>query len=196
MIVAVLGAAAALATPASATVHLRAYASGFASPTYVTATRTEPSRLYVVEQPGRIRYLVRGRLAGTFLDIRSRVSSGGERGLLSVAFSPGYARNHRFYVDYTDRNGDTRVVQYRSDGTRAIPGSAHQLLFESAGRQNYDRNVGNYWVFEGLGTYFETVEFAAEFRVNGGGPQALPPIRHTYETDFRVQELQPVLTQH
>jgi len=128
MIVAVLGAAAALATPASATVHLRAYASGFASPTYVAATRAEPSRLYVVEQPGRIRYLVRGRLAGTFLDIRSRVSSGGERGLLSVAFSPGYARNHRFYVDYTDRNGDTRVVEFRSRRGKAVLSTARQLL--------------------------------------------------------------------
>ncbi len=41
-----------------------------------------------------------------------------------------------------------------------------------------------------------SIEFAAEFRVNGGGPQPLPPIRHTWENDFRVQELQPVLTQH
>src|SRR5262249_16223677 len=55
--------------------------------------------------------------------------SGGEQGLLSVAFHPDYAKTPLFYVDYTDRNGDTHVVQYRSDGTRAIPSSARELLF-------------------------------------------------------------------
>ena len=67
--------------------------------------------------------------AKPFLDIRSLVSAGGEQGLLSVAFHPRYARNHRFYVDYTDRNGDTRVVEYRSNGTAALPKTAHRLLF-------------------------------------------------------------------
>jgi glucose/arabinose dehydrogenase len=60
---------------------------------------------------------------------RSRVSSGGERGLLSVAFSPRYARDHRFYVDYTDRNGDTRVVEFRSPGGHALLDSARLLLY-------------------------------------------------------------------
>jgi len=57
------------------------------------------------------------------------VRSGGEQGLLSVAFDPGYRTNRLFYVDYTDTNGDTRVVRYRSNGTTAIPSSAKQLLF-------------------------------------------------------------------
>jgi glucose/arabinose dehydrogenase len=118
-----------IAIAASPTVNVHPYATGFASPTYVASTRAEPNRLYVVEQPGRIRYLVRGQLAGTFLDIRSRISSGGERGLLSVAFSPQYKRNHRFYVDYTDRNGDTRVVEFRSRNGRAVLSTARQLLF-------------------------------------------------------------------
>ena len=139
MIAAVLGAAAALATPATPAVSMRPYASGFSSPTYVASNRAEPNRLYVVEQPGRIRYLVRGRVAGTFLDIRSRVLSGGERGLLSVAFSPGYGKNHRFYVDYTDRNGDTRVVEFRSQNGKAIRSSARQLLFV---RQPYANHNG------------------------------------------------------
>ncbi|MFY9580930.1 MAG: PQQ-dependent sugar dehydrogenase [Gaiellaceae bacterium] len=129
MIAALLGAATALATPVMAAVGVRPYASGFSSPTYAASTPAEPNRLYVVEQPGRIRYLVRGSIAGTFLDIRSRVSSGGERGLLSVAFSPAYAKNHRFYVDYTDRNGDTRVVEFRSRNGKAIASSARQILF-------------------------------------------------------------------
>ena len=105
------------------------YVSGFDAPTFVTAAPGEPGRLYVVEQAGRIRYVVDRRIAGTFLDIRGRVRSGGEQGLLSVAFSPDYARDHRFYVDYTDRNGDTRVVEFRSHDGRAVPGNARQLLF-------------------------------------------------------------------
>jgi len=100
------------------------------APVYATAAPGEPSRLYIVEQAGRIVVLENGRLRATpFLDIRPQVSSGGERGLLSVAFDPAYRQNRRFYVDYTDTNGDTRVVRYRSDGTRAIPTSATQLLF-------------------------------------------------------------------
>ncbi|MFL5964966.1 MAG: PQQ-dependent sugar dehydrogenase [Gaiellaceae bacterium] len=127
MILAVLGAAAAIApTPA---VTIRPVLGGFDSPTYLASTPAEPNRLYVVEQPGRIRYLVRGRVAGTFLDIRSRVKSGGEQGLLSVAFSPAYKRNHRFYVDYTDRNGNTRVVEFRSRNGRGVVSTARQLLF-------------------------------------------------------------------
>ena len=100
------------------------------APVYATAAPGEPNRLYIVEQAGRIVVLENGHLRATpFLDIRPQVSSGGERGLLSVAFDPGYQQNRRFYVDYTDTNGDTRVVRYRSDGTRAIPSSATQLLF-------------------------------------------------------------------
>lgn len=107
----------------------RPYASGFSAITDVAANHVEPRRLYVVEQVGRIRYLVGGQSRRTFLDIRDLVTSGGEQGLLSMAFHPGYARNHRFYVDYTDRSGDTRVVEYRSRNGRAIPSTARRLLF-------------------------------------------------------------------
>ena len=115
-------------TPSSAA-NVRPYASGFAAPTYIASTPAEPRRLYIVEQAGRIRYLVGRRIAGTFLDIRSRVVSGGERGLLSMAFSPKYGQDHRFYVDYTDRNGDTRVVEFRSRNGKAVLSSARQILF-------------------------------------------------------------------
>jgi glucose/arabinose dehydrogenase len=109
--------------------NLGAYASGFKSPTYVAVAPGEPHRLYVVEQSGRILYVIGRRIAGTFLDITSRVGSGGERGLLSMAFSPSYARDHRFYVNYTDRDGDTRVMEFRSREGRAVLSTARQLLF-------------------------------------------------------------------
>ena len=92
-------------------------ARGLDSPIHLAAPASEPGRLYVVEQKGTIRVIQNGRLqAQPFLDIQNLVRSGGEQGLLSVAFHPRYAQNHLFYVDYTDTNGDTRVVEYRSDG--------------------------------------------------------------------------------
>jgi glucose/arabinose dehydrogenase/outer membrane protein assembly factor BamB len=105
-------------------------ASGLDEPTYVAAAPGERGRLYVVEKTGRIVVLQNGRVRKTpFLDLRGRVSTGSEQGLLSVAFHPRYARNHRLFVNYTDRAGDTRVVEYRSNGTRALPGTARQILF-------------------------------------------------------------------
>ncbi len=111
---------------------LQPFVTGLASPLYVTAPRNQQDRIYVVEQAGRIRVVVKGKLrAQPFLDITGLISSGGERGLLSVAFHPAYAKNHRLYVDYTDRQGDTRVVEYRSSTgfDRVLPGTARQLLF-------------------------------------------------------------------
>jgi glucose/arabinose dehydrogenase len=101
-------------------------------PVDVTAPRSEKNKLYVVEQPGRIRVIVNGKLrAAPFLDIRRLVLSGGEQGLLGLAFHPDYAKNRRLYVNYTDRpSGDTRVVEYRADkaGNHVIPSTRRQLF--------------------------------------------------------------------
>ena len=127
-----LVAAGLVATSASArsrALHLVPVAT-FTAPVYATSAPSEPTNLYVVEQAGRIVVLQNGTVRATpFLDIRSIVQSGGEEGLLSLAFDPDYATNHRFYVDYTDVNGDTRVVRYTSNGTSAIPGTAKLLVF-------------------------------------------------------------------
>src|SRR5690606_8211689 len=80
----------------------------------------------------RIRIIEDGELLpAPFLDIVSKVGSGGERGLLSVAFHPDYASNGRFYVNYTDRSGDTRVERYTvstADPNRADEASAKLIL--------------------------------------------------------------------
>src|SRR5690242_11380934 len=91
-------------------VRFQKVAGGFDQPVYVTQPQSEPGRLYVVERTGRILVLANGKRS-TFLDIRNRVESGyDEQGLLSVAFSPGYAKNHRFYVYYTVRGtGDIEI---------------------------------------------------------------------------------------
>ena len=148
--IAPLLAAAALLGPASEArqqLSVQPVASGLSALTGISSTPAEPGRLYAVEQVGRIRYLVGGRVRGTFLDIRDRIASGGEQGLLSLAFHPSYARNHRFYVNYTDRSGDTRVVEFRSRNGRGIKASARQLLFVSqpyanhnGGQLQFDRN--------------------------------------------------------
>jgi glucose/arabinose dehydrogenase len=102
----------------------------FNAPVYATVAPGEPGNLYVVEQGGYIRVLTGRTVRPTpFLDVHSQVVSGGEQGLLSLAFDPAYPKTHRFFVDYTDRAGDTHVVEYRSNGTRAIPSSARQRLF-------------------------------------------------------------------
>lgn len=102
---------------------------GLEEPVQVTSPRNEARRLYVVEQRGTIRVIERGRLrSGLFLDVRRRVVSGGEQGLLGLAFDPRYGANRFVYVNYTDSAGDTRVVRYRTNGTRALPGSARLLL--------------------------------------------------------------------
>jgi glucose/arabinose dehydrogenase len=115
--------------PASRQLSLRPFATGFDSPVYVTAPRSEPGKLYVVEQPGVIRVLVNGKLrAQPFLDIRSRVTSGGEQGLLSMALDPNYKKNHRFFVYFNDKTGDVRVFSFRSNGTVGLPSTGRSLL--------------------------------------------------------------------
>ena len=101
----------------------------FDSPVYVTGAPGFPQLVFVVEQPGRIVVLKGGRRAGTFLDIRDRVNYGGERGLLSIAFPPDYARSKRFYVYYTDSDGAIRVDEFRRrSATRAAAGSRRSVI--------------------------------------------------------------------
>src|SRR4051794_20754840 len=99
-------------------------------PVYV-AQPPGDSRLFVVEQIGVIRVFEHGKLrARPWLDLRSTVSAGGERGLLSIAFHPKFASNGKLYVDFTDRSGDTRIweLHARPGAAQADPGH-RQLLF-------------------------------------------------------------------
>lgn len=93
---------------------LEPVATGLASPLFVTGAGDGSGRLFVVEQSGRIRILRDGRiLPKPFLDIAERINAGGERGLLGLAFHPGFGGDERrFYVDYTDLRGDTVVAEY------------------------------------------------------------------------------------
>ncbi len=105
--------------------------SGLEKPTHVTAPPLDTHRLFVVEQTGRIRLLKDGTLMPQpFLDVAGKISLDDERGLLSVAFHPQYATNRRFFIYYTNPDGDPTIARYQAspDGDGADPASEQVLL--------------------------------------------------------------------
>src|SRR4051812_49529485 len=128
--------------PHAAATHVRLLRLGtFRSPTFLTAPPGDRHRRFVVERAGRIRVLVgRRKLRAPFLDIHGRVQTGGESGMLSMAFAPDYARSRRFYVYFTDKSGFIRVEEYErsaGDPDRADPGSRRVLLVQPHHRFNH-----------------------------------------------------------
>jgi glucose/arabinose dehydrogenase len=92
--------------------------TGLQSPLFLTHAGDGSGQLFVVEQPGTIQIIVQGTLQEKpFLDIRNRVLSGAERGLLGLAFHPDHRQNGRFFVNYTRRDdGATVLAEYRRQG--------------------------------------------------------------------------------
>jgi glucose/arabinose dehydrogenase len=119
-------------TPGAATLTLDIVTNGLDGPVDVVAAGDGSGRIFVVEQAGRIRIVDGTKLVDRpFLDIAAEVKSGGEQGLLGLAFHPHFANDPRFFVDYTDLNGDTVVAEFRVDGADpdvADPGSERILL--------------------------------------------------------------------
>ena len=117
----------------------------FNGPVAVVQPKAGTHRLFVVEQSGKIWLLVGGRKqAVPFLNVSNKISSGGEQGLLGLAFSPDYVSSGKFYVDYTNTNGDTRVMEYTrstSNPNLANPASARTVLAQSQPQPNH--NGGN-----------------------------------------------------
>jgi glucose/arabinose dehydrogenase len=124
------------------TVALNPVASGYASPVQITNAGDGSNRLFVVERAGRIQILG----GGTFLDISSIVLSGGEQGLLSVAFPPNYTHSGTFYVYFTDARagnaGNNVLARFSvsaSDPDLADPASERILLtFEHPDQTNHN----------------------------------------------------------
>jgi len=122
----------AVITPPNVDLALQSVVSaGLSSPVHL-ASPPNDSRLFIVEQPGRIRVVQNGQLLATpFLDITARVLDGGEQGLLSVAFHPRYATNRHFYVYYTDNNGDILIERYTAtsaSSNTADPASSRPII--------------------------------------------------------------------
>jgi glucose/arabinose dehydrogenase len=175
-------------------IRLQRLASGLSSPVFVTHAGDGSGLLYVVEQTGRIRVFERsGTARGTFLDIAGRVQSGGERGLLGLAFHPEYESNGRFFVYFSDNAGDNVVSEFtRRSATAADPGSERVLLRMDDPFSNHNGGWlsfgpdGFLYIATGdggsggdplgngqsLGTLLGKI---LRVDVNGGSPYAIPP---------------------
>jgi len=106
---------------------------GLEQPLYLTHDGVHAQRQYLLEQPGRIRLIQGGQLLPQpYLDIEKRVTSGGECGLLGLAFHPKFSENGRFYVDYTARRPKlvTVISEFRADpeSNRVDPATERVLL--------------------------------------------------------------------
>jgi glucose/arabinose dehydrogenase len=131
----------------AATVRLTKVMSGLRRPVLVTAAPQDRSRLYVVEQIGAIRVFEKGALRKErFFDLVGKVSTGNEQGLLGLAFHPRFADNGKLYVNFTDRDDDTHIVEYQvtPDRSRVDPASARQLIKI---KQPYSNHNGGHLLF-------------------------------------------------
>ena len=115
-----------------------------ASPVYVTHAGDGSQRLFVLERAGRILVLQPGgTVPSVFLDIQSRVLSGGERGLLGLAFHPDYARNRRFFVNYTrDPDGTTVIAEYRASMANPDLADIQEIVLLSIAQPFSNHNGG------------------------------------------------------
>ena len=93
--------------------RLQPVAAGLAFPTSITHAKDGSNRLFITEQRGTVRVVRSGKMSPDyFLDITAQVRCCGEQGLLSIAFHPDFTANGDFFVDYTDRDGDTVIARY------------------------------------------------------------------------------------
>jgi len=111
-------------------IALQPMLSGLASPVFITHAGDSTNRLFVVQQGGRILSYSPGAPAtALFMDITGKVVSGGEQGLLGLAFAPDYAKSGLFYVYFTGQDGDIHIQEFRrSSANRANRASRRELV--------------------------------------------------------------------
>jgi len=122
-------------------VALQPVSSALDLPLFATAPAGDTHRLFVVEQTGRIRILKDDvMLATPFLDLSALISCCSERGLLGLAFHPGYATNGLLYVHYTDGGGNTQVMRYHVSANPDVadPASASPVLSQTQPYSNHN----------------------------------------------------------
>lgn len=118
-----------------AQIRARVQASGFDVPVGFVQDPTDRATQFVVQQNGRIRVLRSGAiLPRDFIDVSAAIVSGGEQGLLGLAFPPNAATTRRFFLDFTNRSGDTVVARFRrsDDAAVADPATRFDLRWGSA----------------------------------------------------------------
>jgi glucose/arabinose dehydrogenase len=137
------------ASPPPATsnsLRLQTVTAVLASPVFLTAPTGDVGRLFIVEQGGLIRIL--NSLDGTpratpFLDVAGLIVTGGERGLLGMAFDPNYAGNGRFYIYYTNTAGDIVIARYGVSTNPDIANAGAQAILKTiAHPTNQNHNGG------------------------------------------------------
>ena len=110
-------------------IRLQAFAGGFTQPVFLTHAGDGSGRVFIVEQGGRISvHDGDGDRIGTFLDISGRVQSGGERGLLGLAFHPDYESNGRFFVYYSNNVGDNVVSRFQRRSSNAADAGSERVI--------------------------------------------------------------------
>jgi glucose/arabinose dehydrogenase len=115
----------------------------FRSPVYLTSPPGD-TRLFIVEQQGRIQVVKNGsRLSRPFLDISEYVKAGGEQGLLSMAFHPDYRSNGEFFVNYTDKTGDTRVDRFKVSSDADVADESSRKLVIQIDQPYANHNGGH-----------------------------------------------------
>jgi glucose/arabinose dehydrogenase len=123
--------------------------TGLDQPLYVTNAADNSGRLFVVQRTGLVRVVLGGALqAGSFLDLTAKISCcDGERGLLGLAFHPGFATNRRLFAYYTDSTGDIIVAEYTANagGTSASASTERVLL--RIGHRIYSNHDGGWLGF-------------------------------------------------
>lgn len=139
----------AAASPAAAQLQTQVVVTGLSSPVALVQDPALADTQYVVEQGGRIRVVRSGQLSATdFLDLRGAIASGGERGLLGLAFAPDYASSGRFFVNFTNSSGNTVVARFTrssADPRRADAASRFDLRWPDGNRfitQPYSNHNG------------------------------------------------------
>lgn len=112
-------------------------------PLFLASPPGDNARIFVIEKRGTVQILDRntGTLVSTFINISPRVSTGSEQGLLGFAFDPQYATNRRFYLSYTDTNGDSVIARFLADPNnpnQALPTADHIILTLSQPFSNHN----------------------------------------------------------
>ena len=141
-----------LPTTANAQLRAQVVVSGLSNPIAFVVDPIDASTFYAVEQRGTVR-TVRNNVVSPalFLDLRSVIASGGERGLLGFAFAPDAATSRRFYVNFTNLAGHTVIARYtRTEDGAVDPGSRFDLMWPDGRRfieQPFSNHNGGHLAF-------------------------------------------------
>ena len=127
-----------LPSTAMAQIRSSAYVTGLSQPVAFVADPSAANVQYIVEQGGRIRVVLNGVLQPTdFLNLSAVISTGGERGLLGLVFSPDYATSGRFFVNFTNPQGHTVIARFKRSGGNALaadPATRFDFLWPDGNR--------------------------------------------------------------